>query len=244
MLVITHSNDNLPTKEKTQILFLHGYLCSGKCFSSQLFYFSRYYDCYAPTLTGFDGGAPMLKPYSLDDYIKEVFDYMSANGIVKPIVVAHSFGARVVVKMAGERYHESEPFSKIILTGPAGLKSRFSLKKFVKKRVYKALKNRLTESQRSKFYSADYKVLSPTMRQSFNLIINERLEQSAKKITTPTLIIAGDLDKETPLYQAKKYNKLIKNSQLKVIKGASHFPFLDAVGKFNATMLDFIENNC
>ena len=82
------------------------------------------------------------------------------------------------------------------------------------------------------------------MKQSFNLIINEHLEEVAKNIVVPTLIIEGDLDKETPLYQAKKYNKLIKNSRLKVIKGAGHFPFLDAVGKFNATMLDFIENNC
>ena len=244
MLVITHFNEDFPAKEKRQILFLHGYLCSGKCFYNQLFYFERYYDCFAPTLTGFDGGSVMQKPYSLDDYISEVKEYMSVNKIIKPIVVAHSFGARIAVKMAGERYRESEPFSKIILTGPAGLKPRFSIKKFVKKTVYKAVKNKLSESQKEKFYSADYKVLSPVMKKSFNLIIGEHLEDSAKRICVPTLIIEGALDNETPLYQARRYNRLIENSKLFTIDGAGHFAFLDAVGKFNARMLDFIENNC
>lgn len=244
MLVITHFNEYCPAKEKRQILFLHGYLCSGECFYNQLFYFSKYYDCFAPTLTGFNGGALMQKPYSLDDYCNEVKEYMQKNEIIKPIVVAHSFGARIAVKMAGERYRESEPFSKIILTGPAGLKPRFSLKKFAKKTVYKALKNRLSESQKSKFYSADYKVLSPVMKQSFNLLINEHLEEYAKNIFVPTLIIEGAKDKETPPYQAKRYNRLIKGSRLVTFSDVGHFAFLDAVGKFNATMLDFIENNC
>ena len=36
--------------------------------------------------------------YSLDDYVNEVREYILRNSLVKPLVVAHSFGARIVIK--------------------------------------------------------------------------------------------------------------------------------------------------
>lgn len=209
----------------------------------QMRFFEKHYDVYAFDFKGFGDNVPMQKPYALDDYISDTAEYMYKHSLNCPFVVAHSFGARVVVKFSSERYCENAPFSKIVLTGPAGLKPRFSLKKAVKRRVFKTLKPFLSEDKKSRFYSSDYLALSPVMRESFIKIVNEHLDTSAKKITVPTLIICGEEDKETPPYMAKRYHDYIKNSKLKIIKSAGHFAFIDKPYLFYTTALSFLSDN-
>ena len=60
------------------------------------------------------------------------------------------------------------------------------------------------------------------------------------KIENKTLLIYGSLDKETPLYMAKRFNKNIKNSSLFIIKGAGHFCFVEKPDLFNFTVKEFL----
>ena len=39
---------------------------------------------------------------ALDDYIKEVEEFKQKHGIIKPHVIAHSFGGRIAIKLASE----------------------------------------------------------------------------------------------------------------------------------------------
>ena len=206
-------------------------------------FFEKYYDVHAFDFKGFGDNKGMDFPYALDDYVAETKEYMYKHSLDKPFVVAHSFGARVAVKFAGEWCGEIEPFSRIVLTGPAGLKPRFSLKKAVKRKTFKLLKRFLSEEKRERFYSPDYRALSPIMRKSFIKIVNEHLDDCAKKIQVPTLIITGENDKETPLYMARRYNAYIKNSRLKIIKNAGHFAFVDKPYVFCREVLAFFTDN-
>ena len=175
-------------------------------------------------------------PYSLSDYVNEVRGYMEENGIKKPFVIAHSFGARIAVKLAAE---DKETFSKIALVGAAGLKPRFSLKKACKRAVFKVLKRVVKREKLQKFYSKDYQSLSPVLRESFVKIVNERLDLIAGRIETPTVLIFGDKDGETPVYMGRAYNKKIKNSRLYIIKGAGHFAFVDRPREFCRIIREF-----
>ena len=224
------------------MLFLHGYLADKRCFYNQIKFFSKYYDCYALDFTGFGDNNFMPYPYSLGDYADEVIAYMNANNLVKPIVVAHSFGVRVVVKILGERYRENRPFSKLIITGGAGLKPKFSLKKAVKRTVYKMAKPILSERQKERFFSSDYRALTPIMKESFKKIVSEHLDKVAKNIDLPTLILQGKQDRETPPYMAERYHKYISGSKLEYIDGAGHFAFLDKPYLFNNKVLDFLSD--
>ena len=80
--------------------------------------------------------------------------------------------------------------------------------------------------------SSDYQQLSPDMKKTFVSIVNTYLDEYARKMSVKTLIIWGEKDNDTPLYMAKKLNRYIKNSQLKVIKDAGHFCFLDCPLEF------------
>jgi len=216
---------------------LHGYLSSGQSFFNQISHFSRDFEVYAPDLTGFGANKDMPHPYSLDDYIDSVNKYMEENEIVNPFIVAHSFGGRIAIKgLATKRLNAK----KLVLTGSAGLKPKWTIKKGVKKTCFSILKKFINKDKLTRFYSKDYLSLDKTMQGSFIKIVNEHLDDYLPLIDTETLIINGKLDKETPLYMAKKLNKNIKNSTLKVFDGCGHFCFLDKPNKFNMEVREFL----
>lgn len=215
---------------------MHGYLASSKCFYNQLNYFSRDFEVFAPDLKGFGQNKEMEYPYSLDDYILEVKEYMQKHKLDNPYVIAHSFGGRIVIKgVATNRLQ----FKKIALTGCAGLKPKFTLKKAYKKTCFNLLKHLIKKEKLKRFYSSDYLALDDTMKKSFSKIVNEHLDEYLKYIVAPTLIINGNLDKETPVYMAKKLNENILDSKLSIYEGCSHFCFLDKPNKFNMEVREF-----
>ena len=225
------------TKENRQILFLHGYLSNGKSFYNQLSFFSRDFEVFAPDLKGFGENTDMPFPYSLDDYIDEVAEYMYKHGLKSPCVVAHSFGGRITIKGVATKKLE---FNKIVLTGSAGLKPKNTLKKRAKRFCFNAVKRFFKKEKLLRFYSSDYLSLNDMMKQSFIKIVNENLDEYLAFIKNQTLIINGEKDRETPLYMAKKLNKNIPNSTLLVFKEAGHFCFLDKPNKFNMEVKEFI----
>lgn len=218
-------------------MFLHGYLCSGRTFCFQQKFFDRDFQTFAPDLRGFGKNADMPFPYYLDDYINDVKEYMYKNGVKKPHVVAHSFGARVAIKAAAK---DKDLFDKLVLTGAAGLKPRFNMKKVLKRAEFSVLKRFIPREKLTRYYSPDYLALGDMMRKSFVKIVNETLDDIVCGIENKTFIIFGAEDKETPPYMAKRFNKKIKNSRLKFIKDAGHFAFLDKPQTFNWEVKEFL----
>ena len=80
------------------------------------------------------------------------------------------------------------------------------------------------------------------MKQTFVNVVNEDLSIFASKIICETLIVWGEKDKETKLWMARKLNRLIKGSKLKIIDGAGHFCFLDDMQEFLIILDTFIKN--
>ena len=215
---------------------MHGYHCDRRVFIRQKEYFSTWYDCKDIDLKGFGDNRFMPKPYSLDDYADDLILYVKDNCKSLPIIVAHSFGARVVVKALDKGLK----ISKLVLTGSAGLMPRFNFKRFAKKVVFKTFKGVMTDKTKQRFYSPDYLKCDPVMRQSFKLVVNEDLKPLYKKVDVDTLLVFGKLDKETPLYMAKKQRKFIKNSKLIVLKDTGHFCFIDRADVFNQIVFAFL----
>ena len=216
---------------------MHGYLSSGQSFAYQTKFFSRDFEVFAPDLKGFGQNNDMIEPYSLDDYIQEVGEFIYKKRIINPYIVAHSFGGRIAIKGVATNKIQAK---KLVLTGSAGLKPKNSIKKICKKTCFNLLKNFVSKKRLEKFYSKDYLALDDIMKQSFIKIVNEHLDGYLDKIDVPTLIINGSLDKETPLYMAKKLNKNIKNSQMIIFNGCGHFCFIDKPNKFNMEVKEFL----
>ncbi len=216
---------------------MHGYLADKNSFAYQIPFFSRDFQVHAIDLKGFGENVGMEYPYSLDDYVDQVKRYVLSHGIVGAHVIAHSFGGRIALKLA---YNSPKIFDKLVLTGSAGLKPKRSVKYRLKRIAFSALSLFIKKEKLTKFYSPDYLVLDPIMRESFKKIVGEYLDYTLSGIENTTLIINGDKDRETPLYTAYRLKKGIKNSQLIIIKNAGHFAFIDSPVKFNTEVKEFL----
>ena len=223
--------------EGKPLVFLHGYLSSKESFYFQTEFFSKYYKVYAPDLPGFKENF-LPYPYALGDYAAIVEGFLDEvskeTGAPSTNVIAHSFGARIVFYLS-----PSTKFDKIVLTGAAGVKTRKKISVKLKIAAYKFVKRHFHKSIR-RFESADYRALSPVMKQSFNKIIAEDLTDKLPQIGNETLIINGTRDKETTPQTARIINKKIKNSQLIFFEGAGHFCFIDEPQKFNSLVKEFL----
>lgn len=217
-------------------MFLHGYLSSKEAFTAQIEYFSRFYRVTAIDFLGFGGSRCLTTAFSVSDYAAWTKETFALLGVKKPHVVAHSFGCRVAVKLAG-----SDPslFDKMILTGPAGviLKRGFSYRCKVK--AYRLVKKFAPKYAERHFGSAEYRSLSPVMKESYKKIVNEDLRADASRIENPVLIVEGEADRTTPLAEAKAYLQCLRKGRLKRMQGG-HFAFAEHPLLFNLIAEEFL----
>ena len=215
---------------------LHGYGANKESFSRQIAFFSRFMRVIAVDMSGFGQTPEPDRPYSLEDYAAEIKRVIDDTGEEKIDVLAHSFGARVAVRLL----KNDNRIDKLIFTGAAGLKPKRNFRYRVRRASFLLLKNFLPREKLKRFYSSDYVGLSPIMKESFKKIIAETLDKEYAKITNNTLLIFGKKDKTTPPYMARKMKRLMKNSRLVMIGGAGHFCFVDKPREFNGLAFSFL----
>lgn len=219
------------------LLFLHGYKSCKESFLGQIEYFSKYFKVVAVDLTGFGQNPPLDRAYLLDDYINDLIEFLNEQNISTFSVVAHSFGARLMLKSDALRSR----CDKLVLTGGAGLKPKRGLKYYFRVYRYKLLKRLNPNSEKLKNFGSDeYKSLTDIEKLSYIYVVNEHLDYKLNCVTNQTLIINGECDRVTPKSSAKKLRKRIKNSKLYFIKGAGHFAFVQKAGEFNAVVKEFL----
>lgn len=221
-------------KEKN-ILILPGWGNTRETFRYMIADLEKDYTIYILDYPGLGLSPVPEKTLTVYNYTELIIAFMNKFAIKNPIIIAHSFGGRLATLLAS--YYKVN-IDKLILIDIAGIKPKKKLKLLFKQTIYKLLKKltkllsplkRETYHQKllKYFGSADYNALPPGMHQTFKNIIKEDLTKYYSAITNETLLLWGSLDQDTPLYQAYKIKKLIKNSALIILKDASHFSYLN-----------------
>jgi len=212
------------------VLFLHGWGCNSSSFCA---FQSRMkeFNTIAVDLYGF-GNTPLpiqaKDGWTCVEYADKIAQFIKSQNLKNLTVIGHSFGGRIAIVLSAKY---PELVSKLVLIASAGLK-RFSLKKWLKIKTYKLLKlfakhnKKLSQKLLTKG-SQDYKTCNLQLKPTFLKVINQPLDEYASKIRCETLLIWGKKDKETPLWMAKRFNKIIPNSGLVVLKDCGHFCFLE-----------------
>ncbi len=212
------------------IVFLHGWganLTMMKTIASSL---SQDYRCIALDLFGFGKSDEIENYTSFNDYIEALHTYLESIHVVNPIIIAHSFGARIAVL-----YALKYEVSALVLTGAAGLKQPLSLERKLKIFLHKhGIKQK---------GSVDYENASNFLKKVLIEVVNTDLSETYTQINIPTLLIWGQLDTETPIWMGKKMNKLIKNSQLIIFKGEDHFAYYHESERFCFIVKSFLIEN-
>lgn len=227
---------DLNVKADRVILFLHGYMSKKESFYYQTKYLSGFYRIIAPDMPGFGCAEELTSDWGVSEYAEWVENLLKSLNIEKVDILAHSFGARVAIKL----YNRGNiKIGKMLFTGGAGMKPKRSLKYYYRIYKYKYYKKRGKNTD--KFGSEEYRSLSPVMKKSYVKIVNEHLEKEAEKIDCPVLLVYGSSDSATPLYMAKRMRRLIKNSQLYIMQNADHFCFCKRPEEFNVLAYSFFK---
>ena len=218
------------------VLMLHGYLSCKESFFYNAKALSEYYRVTAPDFPGFGGSSPIDSAWSVGDYAAWTARFIAAAKLSRPHIVAHSFGARVAIKLAAGY---PQLVSKLIITGGAGLvkpKSRAYRRKVA---LYRAVKKFAPSFAESHFGSSEYRQLSPVMKESYKKIVNEDLRADAALIAAPALLIYGRDDGVTPPYEEGEIFSSVMGARLEVIEGG-HFCFSQNAQTFNKIALGFL----
>ena len=219
------------------LVFLHGYLSSKESFYPQINYFSRHFRVTAPDLPGFGGSELIPAAWSVGEYADWLEGFLKERGIAFPCVIAHSFGGRVAIKCLARGL-----IDRAVLTGCAGIVKRRTLSYHLKVKSYRLVKKFAPRFAEAKFGSAEYRSLSPLMRESYKKIVNEDLREEAKRIARPVLYLNGERDRETPLSSVRILHECTAGSRLAVLKGCGHFAHLDEPLLFNLAAEEFLND--
>ena len=219
-------------------MLLHGYLSSKEAFSAQTAYFSRFYRVTAIDFLGFGGSGSLTNAFSVEDYALWTEDVFRRLGIRNPHVIAHSFGCRVAVKLASMRPQDGY-FDKIVLTGAAGVILKRGLSYKCKVKAYRLVKKIAPRFAEKRFGSAEYRSLSPVMKESYKKIVNEDLRGCAKEIKNEVLLVQGLSDGVTPMKEAEAYLQCFEKGRLTTMPGG-HFAFAENPVLFNLITEEFL----
>ncbi len=223
------------------ILLLHGWGANSDIWRPILYDLEQNFTVYCVDFWGFGKSEKPLINADIFSYAN-VIEQFIRNIICAPTnILGHSFGGRVALILG-----QSKLVKKIILVDSAGLKPKFSLKKYYLIKKYKRQKRIVAQGKASKeslekFGSVDYQSLNDLMKGVFVRVVNQDLARFAGAINKPTLIIWGDKDITTPIYMAKRLHKMIKNSILVIINGG-HFSFIDDTNQFLRACYQFLLN--
>lgn len=234
------------------IVLLHGWGSNIKLFANLIDLLSVKYTVVAMDMPGFGESEEPPSAWCVEDYAKFVIDFMKDYNAEKIMLLGHSFGGRVIIKLNSRNDLPFE-ITKVILVDSAGILPPKSNKKSFRTYYYKAGKAVLStgivkklapealENFRKKMGSADYAAASSLMRQVLVKTVNEDLEPLLPNIKCPTLLVWGVNDTATPLSDGEKMEKLIPDAGLVKLENAGHYSFLEQQYTFNKVMCSFMK---
>ncbi len=214
------------------VVFLHGWGMNGTTFFDLANNLCEKYQVYTIDLPGF-GKSDLLKALDISEVCSIIHEFVEQNKIIKPTLICHSYGGRI-----GMMYASRYETSGLVLISSPGLKKKLSLVKKMNIVIYKLAKK---ININLPFGSSDYKNANEVLKKMLVKTVNYDLRQEMTKINTPTIILAGENDKVVLLSEEERINKYIKNSKLIVIKGASHFPYLERKREVSLIIMAFLE---
>jgi len=202
---------------------------------------------------GHGGSSSPLGEYSLDDVAGDALSLMDHLEISKASLCGVSLGGMVGMWLG---IHAPNRMDKLVLCNtssdvapPDPWQARIDA---VKEGGMAAIGEAVLE----RFLSADFRASgSPKIELVTSMLLScdvdgysgccaairdMHLTSQLVQISSPTMVIAGELDPATPVSHSEVINERITGSELHVIQGVAHLSNLEKPDEFNKTVLEFL----
>lgn len=214
------------------IVLLHGWGQNINMMEFISHHFARRFQILTLDLPGFGESEEPPHAWSLEEYTEFLHQLIEQFGLTKPILIAHSFGARIALY-----YAHTYPVQKMVLTGAAGIKKQRTLSYYIKVYTYKLLKR---YKKKVAMGSEDFQNSSDVMRGVLVKSVEEDLRPMLKDITCETLLVWGEYDEATPLWMGELMERELHNATLIVLEGEDHFAYFHQAKRFLAILEYFL----
>ena len=242
------TNYSLTGKGKVVVL-LHGWGTSAASFSQLSEALQEKYTVLGVDLPGFGETQTPDRAWDLRDYALFIKSWLNKIGCQEVFAfVGHSFGGSVAVLGVGEAILKPQ---RLIIIASAGVRRKKTLRKGILWLVAKLVKPLLyllpqgrRQNVRQRFYKAvgSDAVLLPHMELTFKKVVGQDVQDAARKIKQPTLLIYGSEDKETPVSHGRLLSKAISGSRLEVLPGAGHLIHQEQPAAVDQLIEDFLKD--
>lgn len=231
------------------VLLLHGWGGSSASMAPLIRDLKGDHRVIAPDLPGHGESGIPEEPWDVDDYTDCVIALADRAGVGRADLIAHSFGGRIALKLGAEH---PERIGRMLLTGCAGIPTRPEAERRLRagmaglvKKVGNTVLGSKADTLRERFIarhgSQDYKALPPSMRETFNRVLDQDLTPCLSKIKAPTLLAWGTLDTATPFWMGEQMERTIRDAALIRFEGGTHFAYLEQYPRFLAIAREFLK---
>jgi pimeloyl-ACP methyl ester carboxylesterase len=237
------------------IIFIHGVGLTHEMWQPQLDFFENY-STLSYDILG-HGKSPLTKKdISFDDFSEQLIELTDELKIKKFHLIGFSIGSLIARNFAtrfndrlqslvllGSIYKRSEQQQKIV-------NERFNQAKKELKLSKQALKRWFTDKyleNNPDTYEKISSILSSNNMDYFlkvyELFVKHKNDEQFEKIETNTLVMTGEHDVGSTIKMSEELIKIIKNSEIKIIKGGKHLCGIECADDVNLTIKNFIEKN-
>jgi pimeloyl-ACP methyl ester carboxylesterase len=207
----------------------------------------------AGTITGFDALLPLAErfrlivPYhpgygasaddtsvdSIHDYVLHYLDLLDELGLDEFALVGHSMGGLLASWFAIE---QTRRVQRLVLVSPLGLRVREhptvdifaipdeELLTYVSADL-SVFDGHVPMPPTPEFLAERYREQTSTARMLWDRSYDLKLPKWLHRLTMPTLILWGELDRLLPVGQAAVWAELIPNAETRILAGVGHLPF-------------------
>lgn len=169
--------------------------------------------------------------WGVEEYAAYVEEQMVKHALEKPLLIGHSFGGQIAVRLAADH---PDKFSGLVLIGAAAIRPRRPIRRlffYLIAKTGKALFRLPMVEKKSAFArrllyrmtgSHDYESAWGMKREIFRRIIRQDLRASLSQIQLPTLILWGKKDTFVPVRYARKIARTIPGAELEILPLGRH----------------------
>ncbi len=205
------------------LVCVHGWMHDKSSYSQLTAELDGRYRIIALDLPNFGTSQLNEKVESVAQYAQFLAAFLQKLTISSYTLVGHSMGCQISMYGVGMGILTPQ---KLILIAPAGVRNDRTTYKKSLKYVSKIVKHVVPKSYKKKFYVAigsDYDPdMSPIHKSIITKTLNTDVQAEAKTIHTPTLIINGTLDRNTPIWMAETLAREIRGATLEAVPQEAH----------------------
>ena len=237
------------------IVFVHGVGLTYEIWQPQLDFFKNY-STLSYDILGHGKSSLTKQNISFDDFSEQLINLINELKIDKIHLVGFSIGSLIARNFAtkfnnrlqsltllGSIYKRSEQQQKIVNERFEQVKKELKLSKQSLKRWFT---DRYLENNPDTYEKISSILSSNNMAnflKVYELFVKHKNDEDFEKIKTNTLVMTGESDVGSTIEMSQELSKIIKNSELKIIKDGKHLCGIECADDVNLAIKNFVEKN-